>query len=129
VVTVKAYLDSSAAVKLIHNEFESASVRSLTTHADIELISSYLLETELRRSASRLSVEQATVTAVLDAITLYPIEPTDYTVAGLLPGDHLRSLDALHVQTAHVLAAHCVVTYDDRMIDACHSVGLRVLQP
>jgi len=97
--------------------------------ADIDLVGSVLLETELRRTAIRRGLNQSDVSALLDGISLYSFEDTDFLFAGLMPGENLRSLDALHVQCALGIGADCVITYDTRMMDACGQVGLPTIQP
>jgi len=126
---VRAFLDTSAAGKLVQAEAETEAMRTFANRSDVELVGSMLLETELRRMAVRADIPQTTVSAALDRITLYPFEDTDYTLAGILPGKMLRSLDALHIQCALSVGVDCVVTYDSRMIDACNQVGLLVVQP
>lgn len=49
--------------------------------------------------------------------------------AGILPGAHLRSLDALHAATALRVEASMMVAYDGRQRDAAEAVGLRVIAP
>ena len=49
--------------------------------------------------------------------------------AGLLPGRHLRSLDALHLATAVRVDATAVVAYDHRLLEAARSLGLETMSP
>jgi predicted nucleic acid-binding protein len=49
--------------------------------------------------------------------------------AGLLPGPHLRSLDALHLATAVRVDAAAVVAYDHRLLEAARSLGLETVSP
>ena len=94
-----------------------------------ELLSSALLETELRRLAIRLELDQSTVTDLLARVDLVDPPRSLFHEAGLLPGAHLRSLDALHLATA--LRADCdtFVAYDARLLDAARSIGLEVNSP
>jgi predicted nucleic acid-binding protein len=66
---------------------------------------------------------------LLDRVAL--VEPNRSLVAeaGLLPGPHLRSLDALHIATALRLDASAVVTYDHRLSKAARTVGLATTAP
>ncbi|WP_142060425.1 PIN domain-containing protein [Pseudonocardia kunmingensis] len=50
-----------------------------------------------------------------------------YREAGLLPGRHLRSLDALHVAAALRRDADVMLSYDHRQLAAADAVGLRTL--
>ena len=126
---MKAFLDTSAAAKLLHVEAETTAMVEFADRRDVDLVGSILLETELRRTAIRRSLNQSDVSALLDGISLYPFEDTDFLLAGLMPGENLRSLDALHVQCALSIGADCMVTYDARMVDACDQVGLLSIQP
>jgi len=126
---MRAYLDTSAAAKLLQREAESAALQLFANRDDVELVSTLLLETELRRFATRSGVSQTAVSDVLDGIALYGFEDSDFKAAGLLPSATLRSLDALHVQGAIVAGADCMVAYDARLVTACAEVGLKVVQP
>jgi len=126
---VRAYLDTSAAAKLLQREDESDAMQRFANRDDVELVGTLLLGTELRRFALRHQIGQTAVSDVLDGISLFPFEDADFTAAGLMPGGTLRSLDALHIQGALGLGADFVVAFDARMIAACGDVGLRVIQP
>ena len=126
------YLDTSAAAKLLVREKESHVLsRTLDDAADrgVRLVSSLLLETELRRLAVRESIEQASVTAVLARVDLYETPPSLYHQAGLLPGVSLRSLDALHLAAAIRIGVEALITYDTRQALAAVSLGLVVDAP
>jgi len=124
-----AYVDTSAAAKLLKQERASEQMQIFANREDVELVSTFLLETELRRFASRAMISQAAVSNVLEGISLYRFEESDFKAAGLLPGEALRSLDALHLQGAIAIGADCVVAYDTRLVGACTNVGLKVIQP
>jgi predicted nucleic acid-binding protein len=128
---VTVYLDASAAAKLLVDEAESAA---LTTYLDAVSaeqgpVSSGLLETELRRLAVRLDLDQTAVTDLLARIDLVDPPRSMFHEAGLLPGTRLRSLDALHLATALRVDADTVVAYDVRLLEAAQSVGLGVHSP
>ena len=125
---MKVYVDTSAAVKLLRQEAESAAMQAFANRTDVELVSTLLLETELRRFVNRQQINQTEVTNVLDGISLFSLEDADFVSAGLLPGI-LRSLDALHVQGALVLGVDQVATYDAQMTTACAAVGLHSVSP
>ncbi|HWL02734.1 MAG TPA: type II toxin-antitoxin system VapC family toxin [Microbacteriaceae bacterium] len=122
------YLDASAAVKLIVDEAERDALRAFLERQVIP-VSSDLLETELRRTANRVGIDQHHVTEVLDRINLTPIDRSLFRGAGLLPHPTLRSLDALHLAAALEVDAHAVVTYDERMAEAARALGLAVITP
>lgn len=124
-----AYLDTSAAAKLLIEESESAALAEWADDASVELVATLLLETELRRLAVRRDLPQLAVSSILDGVSLY--EPSDslYREAGILPGATLRALDALHLAGALRLGVDAMATYDDRLADAARSIGLAVVAP
>lgn len=126
------YIETSAAAKLLVDESESSRLAAWLDSAvdsDDVLLSSMLLETELRRLAVRVDLGQAAVTHLLDRFDLIEADRSLYREAGLLPGRHLRSLDALHLAVALRVTADVMVTYDHRQADAAEVVGLPVLAP
>ncbi len=98
------YLDSSAIVKLVVREPESAALRRYLRRRR-PLISSALAQTEVARAL--------------------------LTAAGSMLPANIRSLDAIHLATAQQLGADLarIVTYDDRMVRAAQTLGLAVAAP
>lgn len=123
------YLDTSAALKLLVDEEESDALAALIVSEQPDLVACYLLETELRRQADLHGVEQAEATALLHAVSLYEVPPSLFREAGLLHGERLRSLDALHLAAAVNIGVDHVLTYDRRMGEAARTLGLPVLAP
>jgi uncharacterized protein len=121
------YLDTSAAVKLLVEEAESAPLAEYLEQTDVEIMSCLLLETEMRRFAVRHVLPQVDVTTILDAISLYDMPRSLYYEAGILAGPHLRSMDALHLVAAVRLEADVVLSYDSRMLESAADIGLDVL--
>jgi predicted nucleic acid-binding protein len=128
---VTAYLDTSAAVKLLIREAESVALQDYLDRRgpDNVPVSSALLETELRRFGLRIDLSQTVVSDLLDRITLVEPDRGLFAEAGLLPGPTFRSLDALHIATALRVDASVVVTYDQRLQQAARSVGLVTAAP
>lgn len=128
---MRVYLDTSAAAKLLVDETESDALAAYLDEAGAErdLVSSALLETELRRLAVRLGLDQLAVTDLLARVDLVDPPRSLFHEAGLLPGTHLRSLDALHLATALRVDADTLIAYDARLLDAARSLGLRVHSP
>ena len=126
-----AYLESSAAGKLLAREPESDALAEFLsgTGEPLGLVSSILLDTELRRIATRHSIPQTSVSAVLRRVGLVVPTRAFFHEAGLLPGAWLRSLDALHLITAIKTGSDVVISYDRRLIEAAESVGLTTLSP
>jgi predicted nucleic acid-binding protein len=126
------YIETSAAAKLLVDEPASSRLAARLDGAvdqDEPLLSSMLLETELRRLAVRVDLAQAAVTHLLERFDLMETDRSLYREAGLLPGRHLRSLDALHLAAALRVGADVMVTYDRRQADAADAAGLPVLAP
>jgi uncharacterized protein len=128
---VTLYLDTSAAAKLLVEEVESEALAAYLdgTVDGQELISSALLETELRRLAVRLELDQSTVTDLLARVDLVDPPRSLFHEAGLLPGPQLRSLEALHLATALRVDSDTIVAYDARLVAAARSIGLSVHSP
>ena len=123
------YVDPSALGALLIEQSESDAVlRWLDRSSDI-LVSSDLLETELRRLAVREDIDQADVTRILDGVALAALDRAVYRSAGLLPMPCLRTLDAIHLEAALRLDAAAILTYDCRLSDAARSLGLQVIAP
>ncbi len=97
--------------------------------AQITLVSSDLLETELRRMAVREGREQSKVSQILDGVSLAALDRATYRSAGLLPMRDLRTLDALHLEAAIRLDVDAVLTYDRRLGDAAREAGLTGIAP
>ncbi len=127
-----AYLESSAAVKLMLPEAETSALdRYCNELADGggTLITAAVTETELRRAASRSGEVQDAATAILDRLDVADMERAMFTAAGILPGENLRSLDALHLAAALYLNADVLVSYDRRQLDAAAASGMRTVSP
>jgi uncharacterized protein len=126
------YVESSAAAKLLVEEPESAALAARLDAWVAEgwaITSSLVLETELRRLAQRLQLEQERVSDLLDRFDLIEPDGRTYRTAGLLPGERVRSLDALHVAAALQGGCERLVTYDARQADAARAAGLRIEAP
>lgn len=123
------YVDTSALGALLVEQLESDALESWLDQTSDMLVSSYLLEVELRRLAVREGIDQADVTRLLDGVSLAALDRAVYRSAGLLPMPYLRTLDALHLEAAMRLDAAAVLTYDRRLSKAARSVGLRVVAP
>lgn len=125
------YLDSSAVVKLVVYESESAAMLGwLKAHP--RRVSSALVRTEILRAVRRLEPGRLDrAMEVLRGMTLQIIDDELLMGAGRLDPVALRSLDAIHLATALRLAdeLEAIVTYDRRMIEGAKSLGLPVASP
>lgn len=127
------YLDSSAIVKLVAAEPESAALRRFLRRSDEPRATSALARTEVVRavaSGGPVAVERART--VLAGVAEIVVTRTVLDRAALLDGGaRLRSLDAIHLASALRLARDLssVVTYDRRMAAAAESLGVPVDAP
>ncbi len=131
---MKLYLDSSAIVKLIQRETESDALRRfLRRHRDDRRVTSALVRVEVVRAildgGPAALAHARRQLARVDEITL-DSDLLD-TAATIAPGERLRSLDAIHLASAQMLAPdlRAVVTYDQRMAAAGHALGLTIEAP
>jgi len=125
-----AYLDSSALVKLIAIEAETAALRR-ELRSWPERTASLLASVEVTRTASRLGGHApALAVRVLAGLRLLAIEPI-VPAAAQIGGAALRSLDAIHLATAASIASQlgALITYDYRMISEGQALGLPVVSP
>lgn len=130
---MRIYLDASALVKLVQLEAESAALRNyLRRHRSEERLSSALSRVEVVRAVSRAGPEPITrARSVLARLHLVPMDRHLLDVAAELGPPVLRSLDAIHIASAHLLRAElrAVVTYDARMAAAARALRLPVAAP
>jgi uncharacterized protein len=130
---VIVYVDTSAAMKLLVEEEESAilaeHLQRRIQDGDV-LVASLLLHTELHCAANRRPehIEHEAVSQVLSAIALVDIESGDLTTAPLLPG-RLGSADAIHLATALRLNARAIVVYDTELDAASRTAGIDASSP
>jgi predicted nucleic acid-binding protein len=125
------YLDTSAFMKLVAEEAESAALRRHLRRGHLRT-SAVLLQTEALRAAARLSAAHlALARELLRGLALIQVDRQLHATAGLLAPAELRSLDALHVAAALALGQDLAefVTYDGRMIAAARSHGMPVVSP
>lgn len=123
------YVDTSALAALLIDQPESAALLDWLDSTAAELVSSDLLETELRRVAVREGLDQSDVTRLLDGVALAALDRAVYRGAGYLPMPYLRTLEALHLEAAIRLDASAVLTYDRRLGEAARAAGLDVIAP
>lgn len=125
------YLDSSALVKLVVPEAESRALRAYLRR-EVTRLSCGLARTEVIRAVRPLGpATLATARQVLRRIDLIALDDALLDAAGMMEPLGLRSLDAIHLAAAHLVAheLRAVVTYDRRMIEAAGLLGLAVATP
>lgn len=127
-----AYLDTSAFVKLIVAEPESAALRARLRRWP-ERASATLLRTEtvraLRRSGHPHLIGKAR--RLFGGILLIRVDEPLLDQAGDLGPDELRSLDAIHLAAALSIRPDLgvLLTYDGRLREAALAQGLDVESP
>lgn len=126
---MSVYVDSSALAVILRAEPQAPTLLSWLRELSEPLVSTQLLETEMRRVGLRHGLDQAVVTSLLAAVSLTVLRKADFTAAGLLGGVGSRSLDALHLQGALRLDARAILTYDRRLTEAAEAIGLEVVAP
>ncbi len=127
------YLDTSAAVKLVAAEEESAALIDwLNAQVDENLATSAIGHVELMRAAARVGPNAVAVARnVASRIDALVLTDTIASAAATIPPPELRTLDAIHLATAHIhrkaLTAFCA--YDRRLLEAAESHGLSIVCP
>ncbi len=127
-----AYLDTSAALKLLVPEAESAALRrELRRWA--RRASSSLLRVELARVVMRAGLPGllSTVRRQLDAIHLIGLDDALLRAAAEVEPWSVRSLDAIHLAAALSLGDDLgtLLTYDRRMAEGARAIGLPAASP
>lgn len=125
------YLDSSALVKLIETEPETAALHSVMSvpgprHA------SALVRVEVPRAARRHGARSAARAHLLvDTLDLIELDDALLAEAAGVGDARLRTLDAIHLASALVLGDEldALVTYDLRLAEAATELGIRVEAP
>ena len=130
------YLDSAAVIKLVRLEAESAALITwLNRQTPLPMVASTLVEVEVPRALRRSQPGVlGSVAAVLARLHRVEINSAVRALAGAYPDPMLRSLDAIHLATADLLAASgqaitAFVTYDKRLAGVARQAGLPVAMP
>ena len=124
------YMDSSAIIKLIKPEKESAT---LIKKIPPSLITSRISRVEVARTIAKHEPDLLnTAYDVLADIQMIPVEDSIITIAENLPLHiDLRSLDSLHIASAlHIRnALKGIITYDKEMMRAGIALGFNTMSP
>ena len=126
------YIDTSAFVKTFVDEPNSSELVSWVQSMDPEFVSSGLLRIETLRSARRIDsrvIKQAR--EALRSVHFIALSRYVCELAADLELAVLRSLDAAHVASALSVGEEleAVITYDQRLAEACGELGLTVVAP
>jgi predicted nucleic acid-binding protein len=125
------YLDSSALVKLVIAEPESAALRGYLG-GEPERASCALARVEVLRAVRGQSAAALTrARRLLPRLHLVPIDDDLLDAAAMLDPRVLRSLDAIHLAAAQLFGDELtsVVTYDRRMAIAASLLEMTVASP
>jgi uncharacterized protein len=127
------YADTSAVVKLLVEETDSKAFAAFyDAHSDAEWVSSALLRIELTRAVARaMPALLPDAQDLLLAFSCIAIDEDIVEGAMNEPDRALRSLDAIHLATARILAPEldALITYDDRLLRAATDAGLVTISP
>lgn len=126
------YLDSSAFVKLVVEEGESAALRRHVAEQGARFVSSALLRTEAMRAVRHADPDTiASMRVALRRVDLVGLDDRILDAAAGLDPAVLRTLDAIHLATAMALGDDltAIVSYDERMLEAARVLGLPTESP
>ena len=127
------YLDSSALMKLVRAEEETAALQQwLRTQSEVTVATSELGRVEVLRAARRVGSQALTeAQAVIGDIDLVPLDQSVQDLAYDIGGLLLRTLDAIHLASAVLLKDELTafVAYDHRLTSAAQAAGLPTTSP
>ncbi len=126
------YLDTSALVKLVTVEDDTAALHEWVADHQPELVASDLIRTELRRAVRRSgATDPIDIDDALAAVDLLPATPSVFDAAAELEPPGLRTLDAVHLATALGVLDDLdgIITYDERLAAAAAVHELAVIAP
>jgi predicted nucleic acid-binding protein len=121
-------------VKLIRREPESDALTDwLDARATNTPVTFVLAEVEVPRALHRTEPDLvSSVPALLERIARYEIDELIRTTAAGYSAPELRSLDAIHLATAHAVFGGRLasfLSYDHRLLGAAEALGLPVASP
>ena len=128
------YLDSSALMKLVRQEEETAPLREwLIVRPEQPVITSELGRIEVLRAARRVGgqVVLTQARAVVGDLDLVPLDRAVQDLACDIANPLLGTLDALHLASALLLREDLTtfIAYDHRLAAAAQDAGLVVATP
>ena len=125
------YLDSSALVKLVVRESQSAALRRFL-RAHPQRVSCGLARTEVLRAVRHLGpAALRRARQLLRRVHLIRVDEALLDTAAALDPRILRSLDAIHLAAAQLVSPDltAILTYDQRMATAAALLGFTVIAP
>ena len=126
------YLDSSALLKLLYEERESAALEAwISARPGTPLVSSELAKVEVFRACRRVNADALPEARTLIAgLNLIPMTSAVLDEATEVGDTLLRSLDAIHLASAVSIRADlsAFIAYD-RLAEAASAAGFEPLSP
>jgi predicted nucleic acid-binding protein len=125
------YLDASALITLVTGGPYATELRSfLADSPEMPMGTSTIGFIETVRTLDRVGSYPTAMQDLLASFTEILVTDEIRDAAAHLPGV-VRTLDAIHVASAQAIgdALASLVSYDKRMLDVAHSVGIPVLAP
>ncbi len=132
------YVDTSAMLKLLVREAESAAIEHELLKWS-QLATSVITEVELPRAVARARVERTdavidgsvVLQGVLASAAIVPLSENIVAAARNVKPVHVGALDAIHIASARSLGRQLagVATYDKRMQDALEPLGVGIIAP
>jgi len=137
---MRVYADSSALMKRAVDEAESGAIEAVFDQLvadDAAIVASTLAWVEVSRALGTLAARTSlsdehladAIDVALSGIAERPLTDDVISLARRVAPPVLRTLDAIHLATAIVLDVDLVLTYDDRLTDACRRNGLTTSAP
>lgn len=130
---VVIYLDSSALLKLLYEERESAALEGwISARAGTPVVSSDLAKVEVLRACRRIDADALPeARALLAEVNLIPLSRDVVDEAAEVGDDVLRSLDAIHLASAMSIRSDlsAFIAYDRRLAEAAAAASLELLRP
>ena len=127
------YLDSSALLKLLFEESESAALAQwISERSNTPLVSSELARVEVVRAVRRLDAKVVPAArALMSQLDLIPLNTGLLDEAGDVGELLLRTLDAIHLASALSIRDDLTafVAYDNRLIAAAETAGIESIRP
>ena len=128
---MRAYVDSSALVKLVVREPESAALRAFLRRRTARASCALARVEVLRAVRHHGPAAIARAHQIVERLELMRLDDGLLDDAARLPIEPLRSLDAIHLAAAQRLGhdLSVLVSYDERMLAAARRLGIPVASP
>jgi predicted nucleic acid-binding protein len=125
------YLDSSAIVKLVVREPETAALIAFLAPWQTRVTSALARVEVVRAVRPHGDLATARAATLVDDLNLLALDDPLLDAAAAIGANRLRSLDAIHIASAQQLEGElgALVSYDERMLTAARALGVPVSSP